>query len=148
MPSWEIPNDSSSNLPKTAPGNTVIYPELSYVYRDFLPPFQTQKTKMQRHKSPASREIQKPGFWYSMISRGVYQELMNKELRLSQNFEKLSLSILSLQTMSSKPYLTDVDEILVGHDTLRKRVTGGSVITARISWAVGLGHNVSILSRI
>jgi hypothetical protein len=43
-------------------------------------------------KKPAKRKTQKPECSISMVSREVYQDLMNKELRLSQNFEKLRVS--------------------------------------------------------
>jgi len=54
-----------------------------------------------------------------MVFREVYQDLMNKELRLSQNFEKLRV-VRSETAMLRTPFLTDLEGILMGHQALRK----------------------------
>ena len=66
------------------------------------------------------------------MSRKVYQEVMNKKLRLSQNFEILRSSSFQYEiSMPRTPSITDIDGILVGHHTLRKRPTGVHSYTAR-----------------
>jgi len=55
-----------------------------------------------------------------MVFREVYQDLMNKELRLSQNFEKLRV-VRCETAMLRTPFLTSIEGILMGHQALRKR---------------------------
>jgi hypothetical protein len=92
MPLVMMIAEFSSNLSKTPRQYTHLCPEsFACCYRDFLPPFQSQQTKMKALEIPPSRVTRKSVSWNSMVSGGVYQELRNKELRLLQNFEKLRL---------------------------------------------------------
>jgi hypothetical protein len=66
-----------------------------------------------------------------MMSRKVYQDLLNKELRLSQNFEKLHTGTALPQSktlMQHSLNITDVEGILVGHYTMRKLPMGCTVL--------------------